>query len=287
MSNSHVLPPLLTSAMSSSCAVPSRAASTLHRSLSVSGSVRRLHPPAGRLTSPHWLRTASSSSPLPWSFFCSSARPSGLSSSSLSASSVTSVSVRRLLHSSSLSSPLLFPALGHIGGGGGGNGGGSSPSSRPWVDPSAVPVGENLKKYCLDLTELAREGKLDPVIGREEEMRRTIEILSRRSKNNPVLLGEPGVGSLQQRHNSTQHASHLTLTAQPHSTLTHPDDIATHSIAVCLCVLCAVLWLDWWWTGWRVLCCVARCHVSLVCCRLQQDCHSRGSDTQTAAHTYK
>ena len=57
-----------------------------------------------------------------------------------------------------------------------------------------MPVGESLAKYCLDLTALAREGKLDPVIGREEEMRRTIEILSRRTKNNPVLLGEPGVG---------------------------------------------------------------------------------------------
>ena len=57
-----------------------------------------------------------------------------------------------------------------------------------------MPVGESLAKYCLDLTALAKEGKLDPVIGREEEMRRTIEILSRRTKNNPVLLGEPGVG---------------------------------------------------------------------------------------------
>ena len=56
-------------------------------------------------------------------------------------------------------------------------------------------MGENLTKYCLDLTQLARDGRLDPVIGREEEMRRTIETLSRRTKNNPVLLGEPGVGS--------------------------------------------------------------------------------------------
>ncbi|MBK7792012.1 MAG: ATP-dependent chaperone ClpB [Betaproteobacteria bacterium] len=53
---------------------------------------------------------------------------------------------------------------------------------------------EALKKYTLDLTERAREGKLDPVIGRDDEIRRTIQILQRRTKNNPVLIGEPGVG---------------------------------------------------------------------------------------------
>ena len=53
---------------------------------------------------------------------------------------------------------------------------------------------EALKKYARDLTELARSGKLDPVIGRDEEIRRTIQVLSRRTKNNPVLIGEPGVG---------------------------------------------------------------------------------------------
>jgi ATP-dependent Clp protease ATP-binding subunit ClpA len=51
-----------------------------------------------------------------------------------------------------------------------------------------------LKKYARDITALAREGKLDPVIGREEEIRRTIQVLARRTKNNPVLIGEPGVG---------------------------------------------------------------------------------------------
>jgi len=51
-----------------------------------------------------------------------------------------------------------------------------------------------LKKYARDLTEAAREGKLDPVIGRDEEIRRTVQVLSRRTKNNPVLIGEPGVG---------------------------------------------------------------------------------------------
>ncbi|MGV2978249.1 ATP-dependent chaperone ClpB [Roseibium alexandrii] len=53
---------------------------------------------------------------------------------------------------------------------------------------------EALKKYARDLTEVARDGKLDPVIGRDEEIRRTMQVLSRRTKNNPVLIGEPGVG---------------------------------------------------------------------------------------------
>ena len=53
---------------------------------------------------------------------------------------------------------------------------------------------EALKKYTVDLTERARQGKLDPVIGRDDEIRRTMQILQRRSKNNPVLIGEPGTG---------------------------------------------------------------------------------------------
>jgi ATP-dependent Clp protease ATP-binding subunit ClpB len=53
---------------------------------------------------------------------------------------------------------------------------------------------ESLKKYCMDLTERARMGKLDPVIGRDDEIRRAIQVLQRRTKNNPVLIGEPGVG---------------------------------------------------------------------------------------------
>ena len=60
--------------------------------------------------------------------------------------------------------------------------------------PEAEGQREALKKYTLDLTERARSGKLDPVIGRDEEIRRTIQILQRRTKNNPVLIGEPGVG---------------------------------------------------------------------------------------------
>ena len=59
---------------------------------------------------------------------------------------------------------------------------------------SAENQYDALKKYARDITEAAREGKLDPVIGRDEEIRRTIQVLSRRTKNNPVLIGEPGVG---------------------------------------------------------------------------------------------
>ena len=59
---------------------------------------------------------------------------------------------------------------------------------------SAENAYDALKKYARDLTHAARDGKLDPVIGRDEEIRRTIQVLSRRTKNNPVLIGEPGVG---------------------------------------------------------------------------------------------
>ena len=59
---------------------------------------------------------------------------------------------------------------------------------------TAEDTYEALEKYSRDLTQAAREGKLDPVIGRDEEIRRTIQVLSRRTKNNPVLIGEPGVG---------------------------------------------------------------------------------------------
>jgi ATP-dependent Clp protease ATP-binding subunit ClpB len=60
--------------------------------------------------------------------------------------------------------------------------------------PSAEQAYDALKKYARDLTQAARDGKLDPVIGRDDEIRRTIQVLSRRTKNNPVLIGEPGVG---------------------------------------------------------------------------------------------
>src|SRR5258706_6978630 len=60
-------------------------------------------------------------------------------------------------------------------------------------DPNAEGQREALKKYTIDLTERAREGKLDPVIGRDEEIRRVVQVLQRCTKNNPVLIGEPGV----------------------------------------------------------------------------------------------
>lgn len=61
-------------------------------------------------------------------------------------------------------------------------------------DPNAESGREALKKYTIDLTEKAEQSRLDPVIGRDEEIRRTIQVLQRRTKNNPVLIGEPGVG---------------------------------------------------------------------------------------------
>ncbi|MGB6699173.1 MAG: Clp protease N-terminal domain-containing protein, partial [Methylocella sp.] len=61
-------------------------------------------------------------------------------------------------------------------------------------NPTAENAYDALKKYARDLTDAARRGQLDPVIGRDEEIRRTIQVLSRRTKNNPVLIGEPGVG---------------------------------------------------------------------------------------------
>ena len=61
-------------------------------------------------------------------------------------------------------------------------------------DPNAEEHRQALEKYSIDLTERAEQGRLDPVIGRDEEIRRTIQVLQRRTKNNPVLIGEPGVG---------------------------------------------------------------------------------------------
>jgi ATP-dependent Clp protease ATP-binding subunit ClpB len=61
-------------------------------------------------------------------------------------------------------------------------------------DPKAEETRQALEKYTIDLTERAEQGKLDPVIGRDDEIRRTIQVLQRRTKNNPVLIGEPGVG---------------------------------------------------------------------------------------------
>ena len=65
---------------------------------------------------------------------------------------------------------------------------------QPVDGPNAEDTRQALEKYTVDLTELAEQGKLDPIIGRDDEIRRTIQILQRRTKNNPVLIGEPGVG---------------------------------------------------------------------------------------------
>lgn len=67
-------------------------------------------------------------------------------------------------------------------------------NGRSAQSPTSEELLTVLKKYTIDLVEKARSGKVDPVIGREEEIHRTLEILSRRSKNNPVLVGDPGVG---------------------------------------------------------------------------------------------
>ncbi|HEY7902379.1 MAG TPA: ATP-dependent chaperone ClpB [Casimicrobiaceae bacterium] len=88
----------------------------------------------------------------------------------------------RLLKDAGLSRKALEDAIAHVRGGAG-------------VDSQeAEGQRESLAKYTIDLTERARDGKLDPVIGRDDEIRRTIQILQRRTKNNPVLIGEPGVG---------------------------------------------------------------------------------------------
>ena len=88
----------------------------------------------------------------------------------------------RLLKENGLTRKALETAIEAVRGGGG-------------VDTQeAEGQREALRKYTIDLTERAREGKLDPVIGRDDEIRRTIQILQRRTKNNPVLIGEPGVG---------------------------------------------------------------------------------------------
>ncbi len=66
-----------------------------------------------------------------------------------------------------------------------GGGGGSGIPSAPWINPDNQVAGEALSKYSVDLTQMAKDGKLDPVIGRHEEIRRTLQTLARRTKNNP------------------------------------------------------------------------------------------------------
>jgi ATP-dependent Clp protease ATP-binding subunit ClpB len=78
--------------------------------------------------------------------------------------------------------PAIEAALGQIRG------------SEKVIDENPEGKYKALERYSIDLVELARAGKLDPVIGREEEIRRCMQVLNRRTKNNPVLIGEPGVG---------------------------------------------------------------------------------------------
>ncbi len=88
----------------------------------------------------------------------------------------------KLLREAGISKPQLEEAINQMRGG------------ESVQDPNAEESRQALDKYCIDLTERAESGKLDPVIGRDEEIRRTIQVLQRRTKNNPVLIGEPGVG---------------------------------------------------------------------------------------------
>src|SRR5262245_37926617 len=88
----------------------------------------------------------------------------------------------RILESAGLSRDRVYDAIQDLRGG------------QPVTDPQAETKYRTLEKYSRDLTQLAREGKLDPVIGRDQEILRVIQILSRRTKNNPVLIGEAGVG---------------------------------------------------------------------------------------------
>ena len=95
---------------------------------------------------------------------------------------------------------------------------------------------EALSKYARDLTAAARDGKLDPVIGRDDQIRRCIQILSRRTKNNPVLIGEPGVGKtavaegLAQRINSGDVPAALQVIAYIHSRLVISTIVPGHNL---------------------------------------------------------
>src|SRR6266540_5480872 len=89
---------------------------------------------------------------------------------------------RELLAKSGVSQETLMKALAAVRG------------SQTVTDQNPESKYQALERYARDLTELARRGKLDPVIGRDDEIRRVIQVLSRRTKNNPVLIGEPGVG---------------------------------------------------------------------------------------------
>ncbi|RYG23249.1 MAG: AAA family ATPase, partial [Burkholderiales bacterium] len=94
----------------------------------------------------------------------------------------SNVAAARLLKSAGVTRPALMQALQQVRG------------SQRVTDQNPEGKYQTLEKYGRDLTELARRGKIDPVIGRDEEIRRVMQVLSRRTKNNPVLIGEPGTG---------------------------------------------------------------------------------------------
>ena len=91
-------------------------------------------------------------------------------------------SAKRILDMNAVDEPTLMDAIKQIRG------------SARVTDENPEAKYESLEKYCIDLVEMAQQGKLDPVIGRDDEIRRVIQVLSRRNKNNPVLIGQPGVG---------------------------------------------------------------------------------------------
>ena len=100
----------------------------------------------------------------------------------LLAATDSSLDVSRLIAAAGVTKKLLEAAITAVRGG------------EKVTDAEGESGREAIKKYTVDLTERARLGKLDPVIGRDDEIRRTMQILQRRTKNNPVLIGEPGVG---------------------------------------------------------------------------------------------
>jgi ATP-dependent Clp protease ATP-binding subunit ClpB len=96
-----------------------------------------------------------------------------------------------------------------------------TPGSAPPQQPGQGEEEQSpLQRFGRDLTEMAEQGRLDPVIGRDEEIRRVIQVLSRRTKNNPVLIGEPGVGS-PSASSLTTSPSRCATVASSHSTWAH------------------------------------------------------------------
>ena len=107
---------------------------------------------------------------------------------------------------------------------------GMMPARNTADTASAEDRYDALKKFARDLTQAARDGKLDPVIGRDEEIRRTMQVLARRTKNNPVLIGEPGVGK-------TAIAEGLALRIANGDV---PDGLKGRTLMACPCALSSI-----------------------------------------------